>query len=152
MNNLYSLNDQYEWDAYWNKKEKQTYLLYDAIAYFYRNNIIKPSLSYYLKKIFKENSFLLHAGCGSGQVDENLSNNFCIHAMDISKQALICYKKSNHNTAVFQGNIFNIPAKDETYDGIYNLGVMEHFYEQDLLKILKEFNRVLKSGGVIVLF
>jgi len=30
--------------------------------------------------------------------------------------------------------------------------VMEHFNEQDIQKILKEFRRVLKPGGTIILF
>lgn len=37
-------------------------------------------------------------------------------------------------------------------DGIYNLGVMEHFPHEDIQKILKEFHRVLKEDGKIVIF
>jgi len=155
MNSKKTLTDKQNWDAYWNKKDRQNYKLYDIIASFYRRFIIKPSLSYYLKKIFNKNSLLLHAGCGSGQVDKDLLEFFYIHAMDISTQALICYKNSNQdcsNHKIFQGSIFEIPIKDESYDGIYNLGVMEHFYEQDLKKILKEFHKILKPEAYLVLF
>jgi len=37
-------------------------------------------------------------------------------------------------------------------DGIYNLGVMEHFTEQEIGKILDEFRRVLKPHAKAVLF
>jgi len=50
------------------------------------------------------------------------------------------------------GSIFEIPAADHSFDGIYNLGVMEHFTEPEIQKILTEFKRVVKPGGKIVLF
>ena len=36
--------------------------------------------------------------------------------------------------------------------GIWNLGVMEHFARPNLESILLEFRRVLKPGGVAILF
>ena len=42
--------------------------------------------------------------------------------------------------------------KDCSLDGIYNLGVMEHFSEAEIKTILKEFRRILKKGGQIILF
>jgi ubiquinone/menaquinone biosynthesis C-methylase UbiE len=41
---------------------------------------------------------------------------------------------------------------DGSFDGVYNLGVMEHFTEQEVLQILAEFRRVLVPGGKIVIF
>ena len=38
-----------------------------------------------------------------------------------------------------------------SFAGIYNLGVMEHFYEEDILDILRQFHRVLRPGGRLVL-
>lgn len=46
----------------------------------------------------------------------------------------------------------SIGLKDEMVDGIYNLGVMEHFSEEQIQNILKEFHRVLKKDGTIILF
>ena len=41
--------------------------------------------------------------------------------------------------------------KDNSIDGIWNLGVMEHFYKKDILKILAEFRRVLKKDSYCIL-
>ena len=49
-------------------------------------------------------------------------------------------------------SIFSVPVPDSSFDGIYNLGVMEHFTEDEIMGILKEFHRVLKSNGKIILF
>lgn len=142
-----------EWDIYWNKKKGSSGALYDFIAVFYRKYIIKRTLNKHINRNFKSNSLLLHAGCGSGQVDTDVTNMLNVAAMDISWPALEIYRK--YNPKVFKlvhGDIFNIPEENEKYDGIYNLGVMEHFYEGEIIKILNEFNRVLKPDGKIVLF
>lgn len=45
-----------------------------------------------------------------------------------------------------------LPCRSRSIDGIWNLGVMEHFSESQLIDCLLEFRRVLKPGGTIILF
>ncbi len=146
--------DPQNWDTYWSSKNNQpTLLVYDLIAAFYRKFIIKPSLNRFILSNFDTSSRLLHAGCGSGQVDRDIGEKIRISALDISPAALSIYKKANRNyRELLLGSIFDIPAADESFDGIYNLGVMEHFTEDEIARILAEFHRVLKPGGKIVLF
>jgi dolichol-phosphate mannosyltransferase len=146
--------DPQNWDSYWSGKDnKPTLLVYDLIAAFYRKFIIKPSLNRFIMGNFNAHSRLLHAGCGSGQVDRDIGEEIGISALDISPVALSIYKKANKNyRELILGSIFDMPVADGSFDGIYNLGVMEHFSEDEIARILQEFNRVLKSGGKIVLF
>lgn len=146
--------DPQNWDSYWSDKEnKPTLLVYDLIAAFYRKFIIKPSLNRFILGHFTADSRLLHAGCGSGQVDHDIGEEIGISALDISPAALSIYKKANKNYhELILGSIFDMPIADGSFDGIYNLGVMEHFSEDEIARILREFNRVLKPGGKIVLF
>lgn len=144
---------QNEWDAYWRSKENPGALIYDIIAAFYRKFIIRRALTYFISKHFCSNSRLLHAGCGSGQVDTNVAQRVSVSALDISPQALSLYRKFQPNAAeLIHGSIFNIPVPSESFDGVYNLGVMEHFTEEEIHTILTEFHRVLKPGGKIALF
>jgi dolichol-phosphate mannosyltransferase len=144
---------QDEWDAYWLSKKKPGALIYDLIAAFYRKFIIKDSLNHFIGKAFDSNAQILHAGCGSGQVDTDIANRMSITAMDISAQALSIYRKFQPKSVqLIHGSIFAIPAADSAYDGVYNLGVMEHFTEGEIREVLNEFNRVVKPGGKIVLF
>ena len=53
---------------------------------------------------------------------------------------------------VYHGSIFNLPFADGSLDGIYNLGVIEHFTPEEIRQILTECHRTLKPGGKIVLF
>ena len=123
------------------------------VAASYRKLIIKPFLNYFVGKHFSSQAQVLHAGCGSGQVDTDIASKVAISALDISPQALSIYRKFQPNSAqLIHGSIFSIPVPDSTYDGVYNLGVMEHFTEPEIQQILKEFHRVLKPGGKIALF
>lgn len=148
----FSIKENQSWDAYWEKKGTCG-IIYDTIAAFYRKFIIKQSLNYFIRKHFNQGDEVLHAGCGSGQVDTDIRDYISITAIDISANALSLYKKANKGFCkLLHGSVYNIPIPDGSVDGIYNLGVMEHFTEQEIQKILLEFYRVLKSNGKIVLF
>lgn len=148
------LIDPQGWNDYWSRNDsKQAHLIYDLIAAFYRRFIIRPSLNKFILNNFKADSVLMHAGCGSGQVDRDIAQKFSIMALDISPVALGMYKKSNRSVKkLIHGSIFDIPLEAKSIDGIHNLGVMEHFTEKEIADILGEFHRVLKPHGRIVLF
>lgn len=153
MSKLKKAFEEKEWDKYWTKKKTFSQSLYRSVASLYRTLIIKKTLNKFIGIEFKKGDVLLHAGSGSGQSDKDIKNIFDITALDISWEALNLYKKYNgENSKVLKASIFEIPVKDKTFDGIYNLGVHEHFTGSENLKILKEFKRILKTDGKIVLF
>ncbi len=153
MSKVKALKEEKEWDSYWTKNQTLSQSIYRPIASFYRQFIIKKTLNHFIGQEFKTNSKLLHAGSGGGQVDEDLVTNYDITALDISSEALKLYERNNGKKAkLMKASIFEIPAKSSTFDGIYNLGVMEHFSREEDVKILKEFGRILKPSGKIILF
>ncbi len=141
-----------EWDTYWAKKSNAHHMIYDQIAIRYRKYIIKPYLKKYIYKCFTPGSTLLHAGCGSGQVEDEITNYFTIIDMDMSINALEMYKNHHDDFNLVLGDILNTGFKNESLDGIYNLGVMEHFTKTDFKTALIEFNRILKPDGTVILF
>lgn len=148
-------NSALEWDKYWQGKNtgpKEKAGLYDKIASFYRTYLIRPTLSHYICKHLADGSMLIHAGCGSGEVDTDLVQRMNIIAVDFSSEALECYR-SNHPSVsrVEQCSIMEMPFENDSVDGIYNLGVMEHFSEDQIRDVLREFQRILKPGGKVVL-
>lgn len=144
-----------EWDIYWskNKIKPKSRKLYDIGASFYRNYLIGPTLKKIIRNNFNKNDLLLHAGCGGGETDLFIKDYINIHAIDISPNALEKYRELNSDKTKSQlGNIFDLSNIDTKFDGIYNLGVMEHFLEKDILKILNEFEKILKNNGKVILF
>jgi SAM-dependent methyltransferase len=153
MTKIKAKQEEQEWDKYWTKKKTTSQTLYRTVAKLYRDLIIKRALNFFINSEFKSGARLLHAGSGAGQVDRDLVIRFNITALDISAEALKLYKLRNGSKAkTLKASIFAIPAKASTFDGIYNLGVMEHFTREEDEKILQELRRVLKPNGKIVLF
>jgi len=150
--NKQTSNDTQGWDEYWlNSQEKSR--LYELVAEFYRKFILKWNLNYFIRISFKKNSNLLHAGYGSGRVDEGVLSTMSVTALDTSTKALEIYKKIHKNDArTLMGSILKIPSSDNKFDGIYNLGVMEHFTLAEINTILAEFKRVLKPSGKLLIF
>jgi ubiquinone/menaquinone biosynthesis C-methylase UbiE len=150
---FYKSSEVKSWDRYWGGDVlRGRRFLYNLAASFYRRFLIKPSLNHFVKKYFKKRSQILHAGCGGGEVDDNIRNFVSITALDFSQKALEKYKRKNRTNKLICGDIRSIPLKTSSFDGIYNLGVMEHFNLNDIKKILKEFHRVLKPGGYLIIF
>jgi len=145
-------NYQREWEIYWSHTKRRFF--YDVVAWFYRRFLISKLEAYFLKKYFSKGASLLHAGCGGGETDRLVRDYFDITAVDFSRKALVSYRKVNPNARelVLADITKKLPFSSNYFDGVYNLGVLEHYSEDDILKILKEFRRVLKKDGKIIIF
>lgn len=142
------------WDHYWEGNGIHSKrFVYDIVASSYRRFLIKPSLNYFMKRYFKKNSKVLHAGCGGGEVDMDLQHYLDITALDFSQNALKKYRMRHEGKCtILTGDVRFLKFKQSLFDGVYNLGVLEHFRKDDIKKILNGFHRVLKSDGTIIIF
>lgn len=147
------LVDPQNWDEYWGEKKQVPSVVYDVIAAIYRNIIIKPQVNRFIRKHFIKGSNLLHAGCGSGQVDSQIQKEMLITEADISGSALsLCSSNNPWIQQLIQTDIRDLPFPEGSFDGAYNLGVMEHFTETEIRKILVQLHRVIKLGGKVIVF
>jgi SAM-dependent methyltransferase len=146
-----SLRD--EWDTYWagRRHVRTERKFFDVGAQFYRRYLIEPLLTSVITREFEVGAKLLHAGCGGGEVDKKVVSDFQVTALDISPNALDLYRSRHPGVEAIIKNIFDLSELSDRFDGVYNLGVMEHFSPQEIIEILGQFNNVLKPGGKIVL-
>ena len=146
---------QREWDSYWEQQSSVT-KTYGKIASIYRKFIIPRSLIKTLNLKLEPNSRLLHAGAGGGEVDSALATSWNLYSIDYSFRATIQHREVHHKNGredlVSQADIFNLPFSNNTFDAVFNLGVMEHFSDAEIVSALKEFSRVTREGGVIILY
>lgn len=143
------------WDRYWGgaRREGASDLLFEICATWFRSLFNRPYLERVMGQFFRPGERVLHAGCGSGQVDQRLRHWLELEACDLSSTAVRMYNQVNQPYALaVQGDIMALHHGDGELDGIYNLGVMEHFTEEEILRTLREFWRVLRPGGRVVLF
>ena len=148
-----SLRDSQDWDAYWSAAASRSGIVYEVIAGLYRRLIIMRILDKAIGRNFPPGAALLHAGCGSGQVDANIQRRMRITAVDISPGALRLYARNNPRaTGIRHASILGLPFMEASFDGAYNLGVIEHFSRDEIVRMLAEFRRVLKPAGRVVIF
>lgn len=47
-------------------------------------------------------------------------------------------------------DIRELPIRDESFDFVWNAGVLEHFQDEDVLKVLREMRRIARPGGTVL--
>ncbi|MBI5642594.1 MAG: class I SAM-dependent methyltransferase [Deltaproteobacteria bacterium] len=92
----------------------------------------------------------LDAGCGAGAALKSLSNRGRAAGIDYSPVSLGFCKKRGL-TALAQASVTELPFKDGSFDLVISLDVIYHSGVKDDVAALKEFRRVLKDGGILIL-
>jgi SAM-dependent methyltransferase len=94
-------------------------------------------------------SSILEAGCGTGQTLALLSCRHTTTGLDISRAALNLARNTCKNPVL--GSIFEIPFKDDSFDLVYNSGVIEHFVDPANVDAVCEMARVTKPSGKVII-
>lgn len=147
-----------DWDRYWQRAQDAHQAgPYERAAEFYRKRIIAPAAAAICARYFpnEPSRQYLHAGCGSGGSDQRLRmDRAVVHALDLSATALLLNRRRPiaGERRFVQADLFRLPYRSASIDGLFNFGVMEHFELPDIERLLAEFRRVLKPGARAVLF
>ncbi|MFH0859206.1 MAG: class I SAM-dependent methyltransferase [Patescibacteria group bacterium] len=98
---------------------------------------------------------ILEVGGGSGAFSFFLSkkNGADCTVLDNSETALnyasIVFKDWKANFV--KGDGMNLPFNEESFDFIHSIGLIEHYEDSNIARIVSEMKRVLKKGGFIIL-
>lgn len=140
------------WDKHWHKINKKS-IFFGRFLEAYRKFLIANAVQYYFEKYFPKQGIFVEMGSGTSQTScKIIKHKRILIALDISEHALTEAKKIPQINKIIQADIFKTPFKNNSINGIWNLGVMEHFNERDIIKILNEFHRVLKKDSYVILF
>ncbi|NHM33904.1 class I SAM-dependent methyltransferase [Neobacillus terrae] len=105
------------------------------------------------KEQISSHSSILDAGCGTGQTAAFLYINYGVNVTgleinhDMVAKALERMASNQLPISIIQGSIENIPLSDNTFDFVLSESVLAFVNKP---KALKEFNRVLNSGGRLI--
>lgn len=115
----------------------------------------EPSIeSFYLVNRWKSKKMktFLDLGCGLGRHSIFFAmNDFNVKAFDLSKDAVNSTKEWAESLALEveckEGDMLNLPYEDNSIDCIYCKNVISHSDTEGVQKIVKEINRVMKTGS-----
>ena len=135
------------WTTYFHGENKP---FFQRLLSFYRKAFISRAVKYYTDKYFPGEGIFLEAGAGTSQSSSRIEKlGRKLIALDLNHYVL-----AQHNCLDYkvQGDILSLPVRSRSVHGLWNLGVMEHFTDVEIKVILKEFKRILKDDGVLLLF
>ena len=142
------------WKSYW----KSVYVKKARLTT--RLTTYQIPVSLFLKKIIRKEDFLFILSAGSGQdiISMNLQkyfkNKLHISILDISEDVLMwnrrLFSKYNLNAEFIKGDIFRMPFGNDSFDLVFNTGVLEHFNKKEQVEMTKEIIRTLKPRGYFV--
>lgn len=146
-----------EWDHYWRDSAAKRRGPYALIAAFYRRFLIAGSVRHFFHRYFADEPgrIYVHAGCGSGESDRDIGfKKATFVLMDISPEALRIArgKTTLPSPYLVCGDIFHPPFRTGSIDGIWNLGVMEHFEEPQVTEIFGALARIVKPRAPMLVF
>jgi len=133
------------------EKVKEAIQAYDEIASLYADYTFPKLLQFQLNKFISLliGKKVLDAGCGPGRdllyfKEEGLD----ITGIDISKGMLRECKRRTGVTGL-QIDMREMSFKDNMFDGVWCMASFSDVPKEDNSKVINEFYRVLKRGGVI---
>ncbi len=112
---------------------------------------LRRLVSYFIAQFdYKKRKLLiLDAGCGTGGMLKNCMD-YTSYGLDFSEDAIrFCKLKGLDN--LVRGSVCDIPFKNNFFDIVISLDVLYHKGVNDDLETLKEFHRIMKKNGILVL-
>src|SRR5205823_4994282 len=110
------------------------------------------TVAYFVERYFSTRGVFVEAGSGTSETSirvDKRGGDRTLVALDLIVPVLEqCDPVMDVRVA---GDIFRLPFADDSVDGIWNVGVMEHFTHDQIDAILRELHRVLRPGGRVIL-
>jgi len=100
---------------------------------------------------------ILDLGCGTGRhVIALAKRNFEVYGIDIAKKALNLAKERLKEEALKAklrvGDFYKkLPYKDKFFDGVISIKALHHARVLKIKKLIKEIERVMKAGGILMI-
>jgi SAM-dependent methyltransferase len=138
------------WGDHWSQDKQSS--LPQRFFSFYRKAVFARTVAYFLDGSFAEEGVFLEAGSGTAETSQRVNKRGgrrILIALDLIGEVLKhCHPIMDVR---IQGDIFRLPFRDSSLDGVWNVGVMEHFTWDQIDEILCEFHRILKPGAPVIL-
>lgn len=129
---------------------------YDKIAQAYAKEFFSDKIDFkHLNKfisLLPQGAKILDVGCGPGNYTKYLmEKGFYVNGIDLSKGMIRVAKKMVPKGIFKIMDMRKLEYSDQSFDGLCVAYSLYHISSKQALDVLKEFHRVLKSKGIIIL-
>jgi ubiquinone/menaquinone biosynthesis C-methylase UbiE len=108
-----------------------------------------------IDSFYRENSRVLEAGCSTGITSLILDDRFDKTLVDLNAAAIRLsqelFGQFKKKATFVVDDMFRLPFPDESFDVVFNSGVLEHFEYHDRVRALREYGRVMKQDGIMLI-
>ncbi len=130
------------WDRQWEDEKLKKSIIAGA-----KERFVYPIT----KKFLSPGSKVLEGGCGKGQFVYSLhARGYEAHGVDFAPKTVEKITSLIPELKIHLGDVRKLDLPDESFDGYWSLGVIEHFPE-GYEAIGREMHRVLRTGGYLFL-
>ena len=134
-----------DWDKFWEDESGKSPVFQRIISRF-RIHFDNQCIGLITSFGTPEHGKVLEVGCGTALGTHRLGEmGYDAYALDYSPKAAGLWNRNIANFAVADG--FSLPFKSDSFDLVWNTGVMEHF--SDPQPMLGEMIRVCRPGGIV---
>jgi SAM-dependent methyltransferase len=138
-----------EWAGHWTPRRSPL----EHLLSFYRLRVCAPIVRDDVARYMPESGLFLEAGSGTAETSalvDKRGGKRRLLALDYVPAVL----RMTHAVVDMPvaGNLFAMPFRDGSLDGIWNVGVLEHYSHAEIDQAFREFRRVLRPGGRVIIF
>jgi SAM-dependent methyltransferase len=139
-----------DWTEHWSDEKQQSFS--QRFFSVYRKAVFARTVAWFINRFFPVEGVFVEAGSGTSEssmrIDKRGGGRVLV-ALDLILP-VVAHSHEIMDVRI-AADIFRLPFADESLDGIWNVGVMEHFTHDRIDAIMREFHRVLRPGAPLLL-
>ena len=117
----------------------------------FRSDTLLRKLRYVSSLVDSRHKLILDAGCGNGLAQKFLSESAMYLGIDFNEIYLKSLWRGKKSVPRIEGTVTQLPVRDNFFDVVLNLNVIEHLLEESQKDMLAELFRTLKRGGRLII-
>src|SRR5688572_1962446 len=139
-----------DWTDHWSNENQ--YSFSQRFFSAYRRAVFARTVQWHVDRFFPEGGVFVEAGSGTSETSERIDKRGGSRRL-VAVDLVLDVVANAHAImdARIAADCFHLPFADKSIDGLWNVGVMEHFTHDLIDQMMREFHRVLKPGAPIIL-
>lgn len=139
-----------DWTRHWSHSNQE--LFSQKFFSLYRKQVFARTVAWFIDRFFPAEGVFVEAGSGTAETSMRIDKHGGRRVLVAADIILPVLQQVDPVMDVKVGaDTFHMPFADGSLDGIWNVGVMEHFTHDLIDAMLREFHRTLAPGAPVLL-